>query len=103
MKFYRNQKVVCIGNPNEWDYVVPNFDEQLKIALKVNKIPKKDEVYVVSQPMALHYKNKCYIELVGFDQNIFDENGFKPVDELELVEHNKSAVKKAMKIIHTNN
>lgn len=81
MNFFKYQLIMCISEQNEWDYVEPNFDEQLKIALKVNKVPQKGKLYRVNNPMELHYNGKCYLSINGFDHNIFDEKGFVSYNE----------------------
>lgn len=102
MRFIKGQKVVCISDNNEWDYIVPNFDEQLKISLNVRKIPKKNVVYEVSNPMELYYKKKCYIGLVGFPDNTFDEKGFIELKNDKIVnqELKNSIIKKSILIIN---
>ncbi len=90
MKFFKGQCVVCISQSNEWDYVVPNFNEQLKIALRVHKVPQEEKIYIVDNPMDLYYKGNCYISIAGFDHNIFDESGFR---ELNVRESQKRAEK----------
>lgn len=100
MKFHRTQKVVCIGELSEWDYTVPNFDEQLKIALGVRAMPLKNKVYEVEQPLELWHNNITYIKLKGFDNNIFDEKGFKPLEEKLEVEFSEEKLNTAMHILN---
>lgn len=98
MKFKSGQTVICVSGNSEWDYLLPNFDEQLKIALKVNKIPIKDREYIISDAQVLLHKGRTYLSLVGFDHNIFDEKGFSGIQELISTESIEVLAKKAMLI-----
>ena len=98
MKFFKGQKVICISKKADWDYVVPNLNEYLKLALNVNRLPEEGKEYVVTNQMSLHYKKMCYIEIEGFDSNIFAESGFEPLDELEMANYESEASRTAYKI-----
>ena len=87
---------MCISELSEWDYVKPNFNEMLKIALKVNAVPEKNKIYTVNNPFVLFYKRTCYISIDGFNHNIFDESGFAPIKENKNILEKKEKIEKAM-------
>lgn len=96
MKFYKGQKVVCISERRDWDNVIPDFDETLKIALGVRKVPEKDKSYTVNHPFWLHHGGKNYITIEGFEHNSFDEKAFKPINEEKLEQESK--ISKSIKL-----
>jgi len=89
MKFQRGQRVICIAQKNEWDPVLNNFDEALKIALGARPLPEYGKEYVVTNGMSLHYNGKCYIDIEGFN-NCFQETAFKELEEKEYSEKEKN-------------
>lgn len=79
MKFYKGQKVICIAQKNEWNPIMSDFNESLKLALGVRELPEYNGTYTVDEPMSLFYKGKRYITLVELDDSPRDESAFKPL------------------------
>lgn len=80
MKFFKGQKVECIAKRNEWNLIFPNFDDNLKVALGVIKVPKKGEVCIVKTPFLFQHEGKTNIEIEGYDYN-FNQSAFKALEE----------------------
>lgn len=80
MRFIDGQKVVCILEKSEWDLVVPDFNETLKIALAVKTVPTKGDVCTVASNLEIHYKGKTYIRVKEYPAYIFAEDGFTPFE-----------------------
>lgn len=94
MKFLKGQKIVCVSTQFEWDSAISDFNVNLMIALNTHLLPKKGVVYEVESPCELFHLGKSYIKIKGFPNNIFDENGFKELDEVEAITLKEKAIKK---------
>lgn len=81
MKFYRGQKVICRAESNEWNPILNDFDEALRIALGMVSVPIKNKIYTVTNPLELWHDGKAYISVKGFKGKPLDENAFVPYYE----------------------
>jgi len=82
MRFNKGQEVICIADIEEWSPILNDAVRQVDILLGNISTPKKNNVYIVENPMELLYEGINYIKIEGFDMPL-SEKAFMPNIKLE--------------------